>query len=1291
MATYTSTLTPRRRMVRNPLANFDRSGQTVSTSEPGPSRLPELSQIIDVNLSDMSMSHTTDHTTRSSALIAPTVTRSEATPAEKLRALLNVLPHEVTSTARVPSSPKQYLSERDSDYDITGPASATKSIAQESVRNLFSNARRDPDTPQKSISMHNGADHSDVEPTHRYVRDRKGKQKSLHNDSSELQDQTPHLSRMSTRSKAPVTMEFLRERFSDSVVSPEDAELPDTSTNRVGNQTFLRDLDAYGHSPPIGTSTPQQSLRMSFNSQFHSNLLESDTEMQDAIDGLGEYDEVTNHRSVSPPPTIRKGYKSLLDKQNASHPRQQFDSGHYLHITSPQSKTRSIYSQEEQNEVDAVEKSLKSDFDRDQSRHERRQFKCDQANEEEELDEVEDSLKTDYEWNKSQSRDQYQGHENQAVEQAEIDEVEISLKTDMEWDQSRSRHEPLYSRSNSHQHQSTTLSSMELTGPLGEPAAFTHNKRASRFLNEDSYRNDKDGEDKEWPSPKYGHRASSYTEPHIQSVTDLDKPFAENTNDQHHVWSSPSNLVSGQQSTLTPRPFSTVQSKKLGDFDKIHNPTSEDYNSFGRMSPLSSRTVNDISKELSRPPSRTSSLHAIENTYLNERTSTRSPPVLTSPITPPVTNNQRFKSATPSSSKLYATPSVPRDIIDTPTRSLPTPSAANPFHDSGTKFASTPLREQSPTIPNHQTSESYMEQKKCKEGSEFDDLRETDFSSRGDTPEVSQVHGHSSDFVSWSSVKQTPRLASTPLIKNDTHQPSPEPSVSSSTPPRPPSRSSRREYETPSPPKALPDLPTPSSSDESNRSASRTNPTPLRIQKTPQKSTWLQTPRPPGAWTQTPELSRYPSSDSESDIHSQNRIARNGKQRDSADSRPLYSQTPTNRNNRVNSDVLNTISKTPMPPGSWLSTPVPILNPDTRAKVSDFPEKKIGLRTPMTSVSKGLTLESQTPGVPGGWLNTPATRKSILKVRFDASHIDDLFPHQDNFDSAMQAEHEAIPPLSPSIPRKSKGPNIRVVDAFGREQDTIESKSTERSQSKPRVIDAMAKSIDQSYESQTENSADEMHFTSRNELLRHIRHGLDDLIEEFDDQVQYGPEPDADRVRIEELNTISSQARNAREQLQNRSAHSKVALARMSKPFSATLWFTNRRLWCTVALINLIFVIIMFRYVTIFTCERAVAYTVNRISDYWARQRYLNSYFDPFNPELYLYLSNSDHSLYLLDDDLSRTSWTSYARTLLIGGRTSWYNWLQVTRELPSYLWSMWASDPTESLTPQNGSTWLPS
>jgi hypothetical protein len=68
----------------------------------------------------------------------------------------------------------------------------------------------------------------------------------------------------------PITMEFLRERFSDThnLRTTEDNHKDDSSNDTA---TILRDLNSSQATPPAATSTPQQSqsLRLSTNSSFH--------------------------------------------------------------------------------------------------------------------------------------------------------------------------------------------------------------------------------------------------------------------------------------------------------------------------------------------------------------------------------------------------------------------------------------------------------------------------------------------------------------------------------------------------------------------------------------------------------------------------------------------------------------------------------------------------------------------------------------------------------------------------------------------------------------------------------------------------------------------------------------------------------------------------------------------------------------------------------------------------------------------------------------------------------------
>ena len=201
-----------------------------------------------------------------------------------------------------------------------------------------------------------------------------------------------------------------------------------------------------------------------------------------------------------------------------------------------------------------------------------------------------------------------------------------------------------------------------------------------------------------------------------------------------------------------------------------------------------------------------------------------------------------------------------------------------------------------------------------------------------------------------------------------------------------------------------------------------------------------------------------------------------------AQSMPVDSPLDTPEQNRGLPSSVTSFSKasklepkTPAAPGAWGYTAqsIPVDPP------LDIPERNPGLPTPVASLSKGSKLEPKTPAAPGAWLATPVVKKSILNVRFEPT----------------------LP--SPRRQKSLKSPKIRVLDAFGREQesDLSNQESNNSSPSTPRVVDAMGHEIDEeSRVEDTEAAATTSRSTvSRGELLSRIRHGLDDLVVGIDD------------------------------------------------------------------------------------------------------------------------------------------------------------------------------------------------
>jgi len=372
------------------------------------------------------------------------------------------------------------------------------------------------------------------------------------------------------------------------------------------------------------------------------------------------------------------------------------------------------------------------------------------------------------------------------------------------------------------------------------------------------------------------------------------------------------------------------------------------------------------------------------------------------------------------------------------------------------------------------------------------DVRETDYSSSVDTPkyrsieppEVSDEQRHAfENFM----VSKAPNGASA-MLSTTTYKNQSPPAVQAVSPSTPPNRQSvKLEFKTPSPPKTLPDLPTPSSSDESIDG-------PLKMAKIPKlgnahQNKWLQTPKPPGGWLATPQPAKN---------HEENAL-------DGLET-PVPNFIPETP---VASESNQFATKTPRPPGGW-ATPAPHLLKAGESNYSEDKDHRSQLLTPVNSLSRGSALNSKTPGVPGGWVNTPA-RKSVLKVRFDPQspevkeeYVQDSAPESrgeesnpSDLDNPSHAQHLSLP--SPRSPRRPKA-NIRVLDAFGREETPSSSpkKDSIASRNGNRVLDAMGSDIEEGQSEELDKMEESTTPLSRDELLTRLKQGLNELVENID-------------------------------------------------------------------------------------------------------------------------------------------------------------------------------------------------
>ena len=275
-----------------------------------------------------------------------------------------------------------------------------------------------------------------------------------------------------------------------------------------------------------------------------------------------------------------------------------------------------------------------------------------------------------------------------------------------------------------------------------------------------------------------------------------------------------------------------------------------------------------------------------------------------------------------------------------------------------------------------------------------------------------------------------------------------------SSPWTPPRRSAppRREFNTPSPPKSLLDLPKPSSSSES------------------EVAPWNQAVASDDAWTANPTKA--------------------------VDEIPLDLMTSARAANATAQQT-----KTPKPFGDWLPTTAPTCSP-----VCPQSEKAQGLfpPDPPSPLLQESSVDFRTPTVPGDWatavregypsVSNPETPSNQSGPTLDDQAIDcglgtaTRSPASTSF--RLTALH--VIPRGPHLPHTS---SVRMVDVFGREQEsnTIQANAIRRRKGFSRAMEEMAQEIQETDDTTVPDSK-AVKSSSRAELFSHIRQGLDDLV-----------------------------------------------------------------------------------------------------------------------------------------------------------------------------------------------------
>ncbi|KAF8626843.1 hypothetical protein AX15_004672 [Amanita polypyramis BW_CC] len=414
----------------------------------------------------------------------------------------------------------------------------------------------------------------------------------------------------------------------------------------------------------------------------------------------------------------------------------------------------------------------------------------------------------------------------------------------------------------------------------------------------------------------------------------------------------------------------------------------------------------------------------------------------------------------------------------------------------------------------------------------------------------------------------------------------------------------------------------------------------------------------------------------------------------------------------------STAMKTPRPPGAWLTTPALLGRAaDGAAKVreslivSNETEYSDAHATPVASLSRASAL--QTPAPPGAWVPTPAasSRKSILRVRFEPPPSESTETEQsitassENSDFTPEISKRSSSPTdrpvevrsstpdlqipvaklqSPKSPRKS--PKIRVLDAFGREaldyvakneETTSLSVNTPRNRSAIRIVDAMGREVDEG--SRQDLRGENVHRESlpspldRQEAfkrLREVREGLSDLADRMDEIDRVTPDKVYD-VRAQELDDLSRKARAKREELATRLCTAetgpriKLQKVRGKAQSDRHMPRIPSGLFWTFFVLQVVLILAMYQFAT-----------------KQARDIFLSTYYDPFYPDLHLYTIRPDT---LRQRVSSSSSWISFLDTLQRDGWKATFSLLQDTVSLYIYdirtrIWETWGGDATQQV-----------
>ncbi|OBZ68166.1 hypothetical protein A0H81_11792 [Grifola frondosa] len=503
------------------------------------------------------------------------------------------------------------------------------------------------------------------------------------------------------------------------------------------------------------------------------------------------------------------------------------------------------------------------------------------------------------------------------------------------------------------------------------------------------------------------------------------------------------------------------------------------------------------------------------------------------------------------------------------------------------------------------------------------------------------------------------------------------------TPPRRPHYSTpKAEFKTPSPPRGLPELPEPPSSSEDDTGRNDRTPMALRYNQ-PGDMTAMKTPRPPGAWLTTPAPRHVVKKSPERTSSAPQPSGDTSK----SDSSGL--PTPPSTWTRASSIP----PQTPAPPGAWLGTPASTrprsilkvrfedIESETSEAVSDHPPVLAAKQQPV-DVKREHRREA-----------APEALRSLPKLN--------LLSESPQEDSSL--DRPSTPP-SLRARLRQRSPGVRIVDAFGRvtiekEEDVEhveppkreeleeqpkpfkpaprETRATPRNRSIVKIVDAMGREIEEPDESTSEAS---FHL-SHNEALARVRNTIADMAEDLSEADRSSDHLALDENRCAALDDASKAARRARNKISRslqlvkntesdlRSRYGSLRESMRKSKFLPTesverqpTWsFLNRWVLGCFVIVQIILFLIMYR-----------------MSAIRAKHIFLTTYYDSFNPDLYLYVTRPDTinhsipssgwSIFSIPATIQRVGWTGVVAELWGNATGAFYHWQRRT-------WDVWGAN----------------